>query len=103
MPGSEADRHLPPAQVRSRSTCSTAVTATGTTCWAASASGTSRSAASRQQLFGAGPVGVGRPGLARRDAEMFAVHLPDQALLDRTRQVEEEQAVEPLGPAELRR
>src|SRR5436305_15040607 len=42
-PGAEADRQRPLAQARSRSTCSAAVTATGTTLAAACVNGTSKS------------------------------------------------------------
>jgi hypothetical protein len=50
MPGRLASRQRPDAQVRNRWTDSAAVTATGTTFFAAFFSGRSNSAASRQQL-----------------------------------------------------
>ena len=56
MPGRSADRHRPAAQFRRRSTDSPAVTATGTMFCAASISGTSSSAARRQQALISAPV-----------------------------------------------
>src|SRR3712207_1390096 len=56
MPGSDADRHLPDAHDRSFSTDSAAVTATGTTCLAASVSDVSSNAASRQHDLISAPV-----------------------------------------------
>src|SRR4051812_2185102 len=64
MPGRDADRHRPLAQFRSRSTDSAAVTATGTTCWAASASEMSSSAANRQHDLISAPVQSVSLGLA---------------------------------------
>ncbi len=56
MPGSCALKQRPLAQLRSRSTDSPAVTATGTTFWAACTKGRSKSAASRQQARISAPV-----------------------------------------------
>src|ERR1700730_16680126 len=56
MPGADADRQRPEAQLRSRSTCSAAVTATGTTLNAAWVKGTSSRADSRQQDLTSAPV-----------------------------------------------
>src|SRR4051794_10545632 len=56
MPGRDADRHRPLAQFRSRSTDSAAVTATGTTCWAASVREMSSRAARRQHDLISAPV-----------------------------------------------
>ena len=76
-PARSADRHLPEAHCRSASILSPAVTATGTTFWAAWIRGTSRRLASRQhdlisapvQLVPSGrkqfPVGMERSGGCR--------------------------------------
>ena len=95
----------PPAQARSRSTDSPAVTATGTMFCAASTSGTSSSAASRQHALISAPVqsrSAGRRWPGSRP-NLLEVHPPDRLLLGRPGQVEEEHRVEPLGPRELRR
>src|SRR5262249_24108501 len=51
----------------------------------------------------AGPVGVVRPVLALRDSEQLARHCPDEVLLGGGGDVEEEHAIESLGPGELGR
>src|SRR3954470_19626405 len=56
MPALEDDKHLPEAHVRNRSTDSDAVTATGTTCFAASLRETSSSAANLQHDLISAPV-----------------------------------------------
>ena len=68
---------------------------------AASTSGTSSNAASRQHALISAPVQSRslRPALAGVEAEPLAVHPPDRLLLPRPGQVEEERRVEPLGPA----
>ena len=56
IPGTSASKHRPPAQSRKRLTDSPAVTATGTTFFAASSNDTSNNAANRQQLRISAPV-----------------------------------------------
>jgi hypothetical protein len=81
MPGLAALRHRPLAQVRSFCTDSAAVTATGTTFCAACTSGTSKSAARRQQERTSAPVHwssggnfwlASRPNLRRYICQMAA-------------------------------
>ena len=94
----------PAAHCRSRSTDSPAVTATGTMFCAASTSGTSSRAASRQHdlISAPGPVAVLRATLAGRGRTSGGTSARSLAARA-ARQVEEEHAVEPLGSRELRR
>ena len=93
-----ASRHRPDAHWRSRSTDSAAVTATGTTFWAAAVSGKSRSAAKRQQALTSAPVHWSSLGrcLFGVQLEHPQIDVPDGILLLATGQVQEEYAVEPL-------
>ena len=104
MPPASDERHRPLAQVRSRSIASAAVTATGTICWAASSSGMSSSAASRQHDRISAPVQLSSAGCfwfaAMPNCAGTSPRSPSRPLGG---QVEEEDPVEPLGPGELRR
>ena len=104
-PDCSADKQRPFAHWRRRATDSDDVTATGTTFSAAWINETSSSAANRQHDLISAPVHWSSTGFdwLKIQPEVTEVQSPDRVLLFATGQIDEEHAVKPFGPTELRR